>query len=333
MQVTCFIPNYNGAPFLAKILESLEGQSYKDFVVLLADDGSTDDSLKIAEGFLSRLPLEILPFPNGGIAQAWNRAFAQVKTPYFTLTHCDDELEPDYFAEMVALMDAFPQAALGHCPAKAIDARSRVFNSPQEAFKKKRFFQPGQYTRPLKEEYRLLQGGNYFCCPSVIYRTQLVQQVGYFNANLGLALDWEYWFRALLAGYSIAATDQVLFRYRRHGENASVKAGNDCSRFYEEHDLLVWAHQEGQNKGWVKEDEAVDLRLLAQTLLPEIALDLKTGNRAAADQKIKLLGQWLPAYSQGAPALALQGLCRLGKAGGSLLDLSIRGAVKLLSFF
>jgi glycosyltransferase involved in cell wall biosynthesis len=65
MQVSLVIPMYNEERYIARCLESLAHQTFQDFEVILIDDGSTDDTVKIAETFKSRFPLTILHQKHG----------------------------------------------------------------------------------------------------------------------------------------------------------------------------------------------------------------------------------------------------------------------------
>ena len=333
-QATVFIPNFNGGRYIKRALESLAAQTYSDFAVLVIDDGSTDNSLEIAETFTDILPnLRILRFENSGIAAAWNRAFDLVETPYLTLLHCDDEYHPDYIAKMSSLMDAHPQAAIGHCAALAMDQQSKVLDSPMEVFKFNSFFKNAPAVREPIEDYKLLLKGCFINCPSVIYRTESAKQVGLFNPHYKTTLDWEYWFRVLFLGFSIASTPEQLFFYRRHGENESQKTSENLSRFHEEHDVIQWAHGQGQQLGWLPEDVQPDYGLLNQTMTFAIANDLLRNSRKAAGEKHQLLRMLNPRVRHRPLNIGLYVFRAMGPLGGWLLNRAILTAVRLAKYW
>jgi glycosyltransferase involved in cell wall biosynthesis len=72
-QVSIIIPMYNESRYIARCLESLTHQSFQDFEVILIDDGSTDNTVQIAETFTDRFPLRILQQKRGGPGKARNR--------------------------------------------------------------------------------------------------------------------------------------------------------------------------------------------------------------------------------------------------------------------
>ncbi|HEX7199855.1 MAG TPA: glycosyltransferase, partial [Dongiaceae bacterium] len=98
---TVVIVNYNSGGCLARCLEALEAQRFRDFTVIVVDNGSTDDSLQA---------LDALPRPwqairlgrNTGFAAANNHAFALATSPWIAALNPDAFAEPDWL-EQVAL--------------------------------------------------------------------------------------------------------------------------------------------------------------------------------------------------------------------------------------
>ena len=97
-QLSVLIPTYNRAEFLFYALESLTKQTFKDFKVIIYDDGSDDNTFDIVKGFLTKLEIHYFKNEkNNGVAYARNELMKLVDTPYFAWQDSDDVALPDRF--------------------------------------------------------------------------------------------------------------------------------------------------------------------------------------------------------------------------------------------
>src|ERR1019366_7971915 len=101
--VSILIPCYNGAPWLAATLESALTQTWRNTEVILVDDGSTDDSRAIAQGFAPR-GVQLIAQPNAGDSAARNRALRAARGDYFQFLDADDLLSPGKLAAQLDLL-------------------------------------------------------------------------------------------------------------------------------------------------------------------------------------------------------------------------------------
>ena len=109
----CFL---NGAEFLAEALASIQAQTWTDWELLLVDDGSTDDSVAIAQrataAFASRVQLLAHPgHANCGLSASRNLALRHARGEYVALLDADDVWRPEALTRMVALLAATPTVA------------------------------------------------------------------------------------------------------------------------------------------------------------------------------------------------------------------------------
>ena len=94
--VTVVIPVYNAGEFVGKCVESVLKQTLKEIEVICVDDHSTDDSLKILEGFCDNR-LRIISFPaNRGVSAARNAGLDAARGKYVYFIDSDDWLDSDY---------------------------------------------------------------------------------------------------------------------------------------------------------------------------------------------------------------------------------------------
>ena len=105
------IPLYNKAPYVAKAIESVLGQTYRDFEVIVIDDGSTDQSLEVAKTFENKT-ITIVSQPNSGVSTARNNGVKLAKYPYICFLDADDWWHPTFLEEMKRLITDFPDAGI-----------------------------------------------------------------------------------------------------------------------------------------------------------------------------------------------------------------------------
>ncbi len=101
-RVTVCLAVYNGADTLAKALDAVFAQTYRDFDVLILDDGSTDRTVEIA----SRYEARIIQVPNAGVGAARKRMVEGATGEFLAFVDHDDFWVPDKLEKQVALLDA-----------------------------------------------------------------------------------------------------------------------------------------------------------------------------------------------------------------------------------
>lgn len=104
--VSIIIDNYNYAPFLPLAIDSAVNQDYQPVEVIVVDDGSTDRSREILQGYVDRI-LPVLK-ENGGQASAFNAGFARSQGEIIIFLDSDDVLHPQAVGRIVAAFDLVP---------------------------------------------------------------------------------------------------------------------------------------------------------------------------------------------------------------------------------
>ena len=103
--VSIIIPVYNSERFLKECFNSILSQYFKDFEVIIVDDGSTDSSLIIEEEYSKDLRFRVIKQENAGQGIARNRALDIAKGKYITFLDSDDAMKPDFLKETVSKIE------------------------------------------------------------------------------------------------------------------------------------------------------------------------------------------------------------------------------------
>lgn len=108
-RVTVIVPTYNGLRYLLPCLAALRVQTYRNFTVLVVDDGSTDGTAEILARDYPAVAL-IRFAQNGGLVRGQNAAIALCSTEFVALLNNDTEADANWLAHLVAAADAHPTA-------------------------------------------------------------------------------------------------------------------------------------------------------------------------------------------------------------------------------
>ena len=137
MKYSVIIPLYNKAPYVKKALESVLAQTYTDYEVIVVDDGSTDDSARIAQQFIDerlkvkgeetsgavtstynlspityKLSVRLITQSNAGVSAARNSGVAASSGDYIAFLDADDWWEPTYLEKMAQHIEDYSEAGL-----------------------------------------------------------------------------------------------------------------------------------------------------------------------------------------------------------------------------
>ena len=97
--ISVIVPVYNTEPYLPRCIDSILGQSFTDFELLLVDDGSTDGSGAICDAYAAKdSRVRVFHKENGGVSSARNLGLDNAKGEWVTFIDSDDFIEDDYFS-------------------------------------------------------------------------------------------------------------------------------------------------------------------------------------------------------------------------------------------
>lgn len=125
--VTIGMPVYNSQRHLPQSLDSLLAQTYRDFVLVISDNASTDATADICQEYVRRDPrVRYYRNPvNVGMTGNFNRVFELTETKYIKWSTADDYWAPDMLADAVAVMEADPSVALCYPQTTIVDGEGR----------------------------------------------------------------------------------------------------------------------------------------------------------------------------------------------------------------
>lgn len=210
-RISVAVPSYNHARFLERCLRSVLAQTRPPDELIVIDDGSRDDSARVAERVLkdAGLPSELVVRPNKGVSATLNEALSRTRGEFFAYIGSDDTWMPRRLELGLATLEARPRAVLSHGHAMVIDAEDRRISSTETW--------PDWVDGDVRRA--LFYGRSIPANPTVLYRRQPLEQVGWREG--GRLEDYELYLRLSTLG-EFAFLPQVLGSIRSHGKNTSA---------------------------------------------------------------------------------------------------------------
>ena len=170
--VTIFVTVYNIEKYLERFFDCLDKQTFKDYQLLIIDDGSTDNSLSICQAYAEKnSQTKVVPIEHIGISAARNKILGMLDTEFATSLDGDDYFEPDYLKH---LMDAQKKYNADYVISNVIYANPEGVETSRFIPRKEAFYTKEQLpdiVPTLLEEDRL----NYLY--TKLYRTEYLKDI------------------------------------------------------------------------------------------------------------------------------------------------------------
>ncbi len=245
--VSIIMPIYNAARFLPEAIASVQAQDVPlAWELLLVDDGSTDNSLSIAQRYASCLPdrIRILQHQNGGnrgTSAARNLALHYARAPITAFLDADDVWLPGMLRVQLALLSRHPEAALVYANAERTWDMSLPCDPAQGPLGPNHLppllpplahsgLRSGLLEPPQALAWFLADETTVPCTCTVLVRTSVARAVGGFvEAFEGLYDDQAFYAKVML-DYPVAVNRDCVARYRWHRDSCCGQAWHNLER-------------------------------------------------------------------------------------------------------
>ena len=238
--ISVAMPVYNGEEYLAEAIESILAQSFTNFELIIIDDGSTDNSLKVLRAYEKRdKRIRLIARENRNLATTLNDIIDLAVGKWIARMDQDDIALPERFEKQLAWLDA-TGADIG-------GSWVQFFGTSD-----KRILKHAQSDEAIKVE---LLFGSAFAHPSVMMKTELIKKLRYDKA-WEKCEDYDLWERAARAGWKMTNIPEMLLLYRLHQTQISSSASTQqqllTQRIRHRYWLFVF-HRLRLNKAWIED--------------------------------------------------------------------------------
>lgn len=203
--ISCIVPVFNGARYLAEALDSILNQTFGPLEVIVIDDGSTDPTPEVAAGYGDRI--RYVRQDNAGAPNARNRGLNLVRGEFVAFLDADDLWHRHKLAKQMARFEARPE--LDVCLTYLQNFWIAELKNEEDRF----------------EGHRLSEPVPGYVTQTLLARASAFERVGPFNASLRVGDPMDWFLRAAELGLLIEMLPEVLVERRMHQSNMSMQAG------------------------------------------------------------------------------------------------------------
>lgn len=207
-RVSVIVPAHNAAPFIERTIESVHRQTYRDWELIVADDGSEDDTWALLQAAGPRVR-SFRRETAGGPAVARNLALSNASGEFAAFLDADDLLLPSYLESQLSCYEqarrrSEPEVGLVTCDARILIGEEYAPYTHLDRIHDR--------DAPLTLERVLRRNPIYMAC---LVPTSVGESVGWFDPELFGTEDFGLWIKILEAGYRAVLNRDVLAVYRR----------------------------------------------------------------------------------------------------------------------
>lgn len=205
-KVSVIIPCYNQGKYLEDALTSVYNQTFKDFEIIIINDGSTDDSQEIIDKIKHPKVIKIHQ-TNKGVASARNEGIKRAAGEYILPLDADDKIASTYIEKAVYHIEKNSNLGIVYCEAEFFGVKTKKWNLPP-------------YTL-----LNMLKANCIFC--TALFRKKDCEIVGgYKEQQKNFWEDYDFWLSLIEMGREVFQIPEVLFFYRQYKETSRSKETN-----------------------------------------------------------------------------------------------------------
>jgi glycosyltransferase involved in cell wall biosynthesis len=227
--VTVAIPVFRGAHYIRSAIDSVLSQSFRDYELLVVDNGSDDGTVDVVRSYSDPRIVLVCNEKNIGAEGNWNKCLMLAKGDYIKILPHDDTLDRDCLKDQVDVLEADQRSELSlvFCARKIISKEGKVL-----AKRRVRGIDKGVIAAHRLIRLCVRRGTNLIGEPgSVLFRMSAARASGNFNGTIPYVIDLDYWVRLLDHGDAYYI-DNPLSSFRVSGGSWSVEIGERQSNEY-----------------------------------------------------------------------------------------------------
>ena len=224
--VSVVVPLYNYARYVEAALESVIGQTFADWELIVVDDGSTDGGDAIASDYPSRFPSKVrfLSHPgrsNFGVGATRNLAIRHATGRYVAFLDADDVWLPVKLERQVQILDRFPEVGLTYGILTCVDENARPLAKPTGPYGLMGSFGDGPAGTPFQAYEMLLKGAITTTPSAVMVRRKLLVDTGASPVALKHLVEDQVMWARIAKRSAFYYFPEVLTLYRVHSSSWS----------------------------------------------------------------------------------------------------------------
>lgn len=221
------VPLYNKEKSVSRAIESVFGQTYGDFELIIVNDGSTDNSLGVVEKIKDER-IKIINKKNGGVSSARNVGIENANTDWICFLDADDYWKPNHLEIIAELKSKYQSGQI---------YSTLVCENSEKGIEFIENSLPDNFEGFIGNYFSLASKGTIFHSSSVCVSKKALLEIGCFDTNLKHGEDLDVWFKLMMNNIAVVKKTGTAV-YDLLGENRAMHS--KCS--YEKHLLSKINH-------------------------------------------------------------------------------------------
>ncbi len=197
-KISVIIPTYNRAHIVCETIDSVLAQTYKNYEIIVVDDGSEDNTKEILKKYGEKIIY--IYQKNKGLPAARNTGIKHMKGEYAAFVDSDDLFLPTKLEEQMNVFDQNPEIAVVSTMAELIDDDAHKLAG----------YKPQAFNSC---DFKGILESNFVVMSSTIVKKNVLLAVDMFDETLKTCEDWDIWIR-ILAEYKLYYLEKPLLKYR-----------------------------------------------------------------------------------------------------------------------
>ncbi len=237
LKISIIIPSYNASDFIEETIQSIVNQNYPNLECIVIDGGSNDGTLDILNKYKGQIMW--ISEKDRGQSDAINKGLKLASGDIITYINADDVYERGCFQKVTAFFEKSPTVKWVYGKCRIINKDGAEIRRPITWYKN--FWQK-------RYSYNRLLILDFIAQPATFWRKELTDEIGLFDVNQHLAMEYDYWLRTG-ANYKPGFIDDYLasFRVHRHSRSSvnyskAAREALDVAKSYarvEKRDFLI----------------------------------------------------------------------------------------------
>tara|TARA_A100000164_G_C21931025_1_gene785581 strand:- start:1233 stop:2600 length:1368 start_codon:yes stop_codon:yes gene_type:complete len=224
--VTVYITNHNYGKYIKKSINSVLNQTYKNFELIIIDDGSTDNSKNVIEKYSRNKKIKIIYQNNKGLIVSNNIAMKICRGEYITRLDADDWLDPNFLQIMINSAVSNKSSAMIFCNYYLTNSRGQVID---------------QFYRHEFKNVKLMDQPAHGACSLI--KVKILKEIGGYDEQFKCHDGVDLWFK-LLGKYKVKNINLPLFFYRQHGKSLT----KNIEKIFKTRDKIFNKHTKNKKK-------------------------------------------------------------------------------------
>jgi glycosyltransferase involved in cell wall biosynthesis len=215
IKVSIITPVYNSADVIGETILSVLKQGYKEWEMIIVDDGSTDAILEVVNEYAKKNDrIKFFGQANAGASAARNTAIKHASYEWLLFLDADDWIHENYFENMIPALEQDPSIDVVHCGWTRVQKNGSMSKEV--------------YGGEEIDMFPALSYYSPFAIHSCIVRKKLVEDVGGFDTSFKTCVDWDLWQRLARTGARFFMVKETMAFYRTRAYSLSSNVHQFC---------------------------------------------------------------------------------------------------------